>query len=257
MVVEHDPHSLLPGVGDDLVHHLDRGEALQVGILGVVDAAGLGSGAQHLAGVRQPDGVEPLSRHLIDHVFVVAGPKAMRRKVGALGTEPVDAGQLNRLARRVDDLIARGTQVPGCDTTGPRFGCRRVGDAQTGCCRRRCGVVGEDGSGGHRAGEGGARRTGQRHLERLVRLDERVTDDPDVHALRGDTGGKGQRPGLGDVIGACFGGTVGRRVVHRDLVRRRLVQRDREHQVGMLAVALRHRKVGDRDGRDGGSGGRG
>ena len=63
------------------------------------------------------------------------------------------------------------------------------------------------------------------------------------------TPGEGEAHRTGDVVGARCRGAVGRREVHGHRRRRCLVHRHREHEVGVLAVALVHRQVRDREGR--------
>ena len=147
VVVEDHPHTLLSGVGDDRIHHLHTRKTLQVSIFGEVNSIGCGGGMQQLTGVRQPDGVEPQSGHLVDHLLVTACPQAVRGSGGGLHAEPVDSGDLDRLALRVDDLITRGAQEARRHPTGTRLGGGGVGDTQPGChgCGRGCatGVVEE------------------------------------------------------------------------------------------------------------------
>ena len=135
VMVEDDPHTLLSGVGNDRIHHLHTRKALQVSVFGEVNAIGCCGGVQQLAGVRQPDGVESQSGHFVDHFLVTACPQAVRGLRGGLHTEPVDSGDLDRLALRVEDLIARGAQEARRHTARSRLGGRGVGDAQPGCDR--------------------------------------------------------------------------------------------------------------------------
>ena len=122
VMVEDHPHTLLSGVGDDRIHHLQTRQALEVRVFGKVDTVGCGGGVQQFAGVRQPDGVEPQPDHLVDHLLVAARPQAVRSLGGGLHPEPVDPGDLNRLALGVDDLITRCLQEARRHTARSRLG---------------------------------------------------------------------------------------------------------------------------------------
>ena len=120
VVVEDHPKPLTPGLGDDLVHHLLRGLALQrsVAPVAVVNARRRGA-LQRLKRERQADDVEPLRLDLGEHVAVVAGPQAVGRMVGGFKAKPVDALQHHFAVRLINDLATAGVQRPLHTQGGP------------------------------------------------------------------------------------------------------------------------------------------
>ena len=79
MVIEDDLQADLAGIGHDLVHDLQAGEAGQIRVLAEVDAVGRAAGVKQLVGEGQTDGVEPQIRHLLHHLLVAARLQAIRR----------------------------------------------------------------------------------------------------------------------------------------------------------------------------------
>ena len=136
----------LAAVGDDLVHALDGGQPLQVGVLREVDAVGGHARAQHLVGEGQAQGVEAQALHLIEHGLVTARPQAVQRMVARLEAEPVHARDAHRVATGVHDLVAAGAEIAA------------VGSAASGAAgaarHDQAGVV--DGHGGRRGAATGA-----------------------------------------------------------------------------------------------------
>ena len=147
VVVEDDHESQAAGFGDDGIHDLQRCLALEVGVAAaaVIDARG-GRAAHGLQGEGNADRVEAQVIDLLEHVLVVARPQPVRRLVGGLETEPVDALPDDRLALRVGDAVARGHERV-VDRAGDR---RRRGRGRRSWRRswRRC----RRGSRCHRAG---------------------------------------------------------------------------------------------------------
>ena len=244
VVVEDNPHTLAAGVGDDLVHHLKAGKTLQLRVFREVDSVGGGGGVQGLAGVGQPDGVETLGGHLVDHVGVAAAPQAVRGAGGGFQAEPVDPGDLHRVAGRVEDLVAGGVQETRGHRARTGLAHRGVGDAHT--RGQRGGVVVDDGAQRSQVDDPGSRRVRQHQADGLVGLVDGVADDVDVHHLLGDPGGESEGPGDGGVVRTGGRGAVGGGVVNGDGGRRGPVQGHGEHEVRVRAVSLGDRGVADR-----------
>ena len=79
--VEDDPQPAGSRCRDDLVHHLQRGQAAQVGVLVVVHAAHLRAGVEALVGVRQPERVEAPALDLVERRAHLDRPQPVRRAV--------------------------------------------------------------------------------------------------------------------------------------------------------------------------------
>src|SRR5262249_18530881 len=80
-------------------------------------------------------------------------------------------------------------------------------------------------------------------------FEDGVAEDGDGELLRRDAGREGQGAGGRGVVGAGAGGAVGGGEAHGDRLGTGAGQGDGEDRVGGAGIALRHRDVGDREGR--------
>ena len=205
MVIEDDLHADLVGIGDDLVHDLERGQADEIRILGIVDALGRARGVQHVGGVGQADGVEPQLLHLLHHVLIAAGPQTVRGLVLAFKAEPVHAGDLHGVAVGVHDLVALGGQPAGVRARPGRIALqhRAVGNGhrRQGRCRviaiRRHAVDGEVG----RCSPPGALHRLEAEAGRLVIRQAAIVGRVPDHIVAAGVGDDLGVPDAGDVEG--------------------------------------------------------
>ncbi len=246
MVIEDDPKPDLAGIFDDRIHDLHGREALQARVRRVVDV-GRGRAVQCVVGERQPDGVEAQLHHLVHHVLVVACPQAVRRQVRILEAEPVHAGDLHRVAGRIDDLIARGAEPArrrAAAAAGIPLAHRGVADAERG---RRRGIVVVDGAHAGAVGDGGARRAAQGDDETLVGFRRRITDRGDLDGLLRLAGCEDERARAREVIAAGHRRAVGGSEVYAHRRGRSGRQADREAALARRAgAALGEGGIGDR-----------
>ena len=119
MTIEEDLQADLAGVGDHLVHALDGGEPLQVGIRAVVDAGGGCTASEHLVAEGNPESVEPERLYLIQHRAITPAPQPVDDLVSGLESEPIHPGDPDRIPVGIDDLIPLGGEVSVC-TDGRR-----------------------------------------------------------------------------------------------------------------------------------------
>ena len=113
MTVEEDLQADLAGVSNHLVHALDGGESLEIGIRIVVDTAGGGTACEHLVAEGNPERVEPQRLHLIKHRVIIPGPETVEDLVAGLESEPVHPGDTDRISVGIDDLVPLGGEVSG------------------------------------------------------------------------------------------------------------------------------------------------
>ena len=214
VMVEDDLEADLVCIVDDLVHDLQRRQALQVRVLAEVDAVRRGRRMQHLAREGHADGVEAQIHHLVHHVLVAARPQAVRREGRRFEAEPVHAGDLHRVSGRVDDLVARGAEPAGRrPAAGIALDHRRVGNAERRAGRR---IVVDDRAGTGRVGDGRAGRARQDDAEAFVGFNGRITGRGDLNRLLRLARCEGERARLRDIVAAGKRRAVGRREIHGD-----------------------------------------
>ena len=107
MPIQDDLEPDRSGIGDHLVHALDRGQTLQVGILREVDAGSHRISAKHLVRKRNPKSVKAQSLDLIEHRLVAPGPQPMENLVARFKAKPVHPADPHRISGRIDNLIPR------------------------------------------------------------------------------------------------------------------------------------------------------
>src|SRR5258708_23061399 len=92
------------------IHECQTVEALEVWVQLVVDPLWHAARVEELIGVRQAQGVEAGTCHVVEHVLPVANPEAMGGKATGLQAKPVDAGERDLAARRIHQLTMQGAE---------------------------------------------------------------------------------------------------------------------------------------------------
>ena len=153
MAVEDDAQADLGGVADNLVHDVQAGKALQIGVEGEVDASGDTAGVEELGGKGEAQGVVAEAEDLAEHILVVALVQAVRSEGGGFEAEPVDAGNADGAIGGIEELGALGMPGTGADgggggRKGGRKGGRgdRGGGEESGAGRGRAAL--DEGEGG-------------------------------------------------------------------------------------------------------------
>ena len=154
MPIQDDLEPDRSGIGDHLVHALDRCQTLQVGVLREVDAGSYRITAEHLVRERNPQGVKAQSLYLIEHRLVAPAPQSMEYLGARFKAKPVHPADPHRITGRIDNLIPRSGQISARgDSAGrSRQSQRRVPHRQGGQSD------GRSDRRSHRGGDHGGRR---------------------------------------------------------------------------------------------------
>jgi hypothetical protein len=113
VVIENDLHTDLTSIRHDFLEYLQGIQALQVGVLGVIDRTGLRHCRQCHVRPRNSYRVETISFDGVQHGLIALGIQTLQDGTGgAIRSVPTDRVDPHRIAAGIDDLVAIGVQIP-------------------------------------------------------------------------------------------------------------------------------------------------